>query len=169
MSVPNKDRFERLDEDAMAGTSKFMNRWGDLGEPEEQRRRMSVGDFVARIWTLYGPPDGVGFEGFHYAFRDRETGTVFTAYAAGSGTAYGACFEEGLDHAQTESAIKAFDALLESAEPQDCEIEYETDFGVVRSGVRDGQPYDEIDEDAELDDDDDEEEDEDDEADEEGE
>lgn len=34
------------------------------------------GDFLSRLWALFGPPNGVGHEGFYYDLRDRETGLI---------------------------------------------------------------------------------------------
>ena len=81
-------RFERVEPSVLGGTSKIRHR---------PVNRYSIGDFVSRIWALYGPPDSVVYEGFSYAFKDTETGLVFSAYAAGSrvGTMVGADRKKG--------------------------------------------------------------------------
>ncbi|CAG0929508.1 hypothetical protein TFLX_01324 [Thermoflexales bacterium] len=132
--IVDPSRFERVD---------FAKR--ELWTPNwRTRSRLSkghIGDFVSRIWALYGPPDSVGYEGFSCRFRDKETELVFEAFSAGYGPSYGAYSQ---DAAVFESVVDMFDALLKAATPADCEIEYETDFGVYRSGARNGIPFDEM-------------------------
>ena len=104
-------------------------------------REAFIGDFVSRIWANFGAPDQVDFEGFSYAFQDTETGLFFSAYSAGSGPAYGG-FRERED--ELLAVLDVFDQLLEASTPADCDIEYETDFGLYHSGAKDGEPYDEM-------------------------
>jgi hypothetical protein len=107
------------------------------------RSRLSkghIGDFVSRIWALYGPPDSVEYEGLSYRFRDKENELAFHAFSAGYGPSYGAHCQDAVIF---ESVIDVFDALLQATMPADCEIEYETDFGLYHSGARDGIPFDE--------------------------
>jgi hypothetical protein len=136
MSVDEKaidpSRFERVEPVYALGTGRIRNRVV-LG------RNAFIGDFVSRIWAHYGPPDSIHFEGFDYTFRDKETGLIFSAYSAGSGPAYGGNRQDAI---KLEPVLAAFDRLLESTTPADCEIEYETDFGLYHSGARDGIPFD---------------------------
>jgi hypothetical protein len=127
--VVDPSRFERVDPANSLRTGQIRN-----------RVPLSRGDFVSRIWALYGPPDSIQYEGFDYTFRDKKTKIIFTAYSAGSGPAYGGTQQ---DADRLESVLIAFDNLLESTKPADCEIEYETDFGLYRSGARNGIPFDE--------------------------
>jgi len=115
-----------------SGTSNIINR-------EIKNPYALIGDFLSRIWAIYGKPDSINYEGFDYTFQDKETGLIFTAYSAGSGPAYGGKYEE---KKILIPIFKIFDEMLDSVIPADCEIEYETDFGMMKSGAKDGVPYD---------------------------
>jgi hypothetical protein len=131
----NPTRFVRVPRKGLLGSSKIRNRTFSSWHPTR-----STGDFLSRIWALYGPPDSVEFEGFFYAFRDTETGISFSAYSAGSGPAFGGF---PVDRGRLVSVLDEFEAMLDKTNPADCQIEYETDFGLYRSGSRNGRPFDE--------------------------
>ncbi len=124
-------RFERVDQSSMIGTS-HIRHYSGIG--------FSIGDLLSRIWALYGPPDNVMFEGFSYVFKDRETGLIFTAYSAGSGPGFGGRSNE---ISKLQPVLDSFEQLLSKTRPVDCQIEFETDFGLYRSGARNGIPFDE--------------------------
>ncbi len=124
-------RFGRVASSEAVGTGRARNRINV--QPTNDS-----GDFLSRLWALYGPPDEVGYEGFSYTFRDKETGVVFTAYSAGSGPAYGGFSK---DASKLDSVLDLFEELLQSTKPADCEIEFETDFGIYRTGAKDGIPF----------------------------
>jgi len=134
------ERFERVASDQLDWSGKIRNRSEFTGLGGMRTGSAPVGDFLSRIWANYGPPDSVAFEGFAYAFRDKQTGLPFSAYAAGSGPPYGG-FPK--DQQQLMQVLAAFDNLLVNTTPADCQIEYDTDFGPMRSGSRDGKPFDE--------------------------
>lgn len=77
-----------------------------------------IGDFLSRIWNLYGEPKGVNYEGFNYTFQDSQAGLIFTAYSAGSGPAYGGKFEE---REKLLPVIKSIDDMLDLTPHADCE------------------------------------------------
>lgn len=122
----NKNDFVKIDSKLSIGTSKVEN------------SGRSVGDFLSRIWANYGPPNGIQFEGFHYIFKHVPSGLLFSAYSAGSGPAYGGKSEK---REELIPIIDQFEKLLESTTPADCEIEYDTDFGKVRAGAKNDQPF----------------------------
>ncbi len=126
----NAKRFVRISPAELEGSSGIRNR---VFSP-------LTGDFLARIWALYGPPDSVQFEGFFYAFQDTETGIRFSAYSAGSGPGFGG-FPK--DKESLLPVLDQFETMLDQTKPADCQIEYETDFGLYRSGSRHGEPFDE--------------------------
>jgi hypothetical protein len=66
-------RFEQVSSSEAAGTGRVRNRIN-------LQKSDAFGDFLSRLWALYGPPSEVGYEGFDYTFRDKETGVIFTAY-----------------------------------------------------------------------------------------
>jgi len=97
------------------------------------------GEFLGRLWALFGPPDQVGDGGFDYALRDRTTGLAFNAYSGASGPAYGV---EPARRAAMGSVLEVFDRVLDQTAPADCEIEYESEErGPYRVGSLGGQPF----------------------------
>ena len=97
------------------------------------------GEFLGRLWALFGPPDQVGDGGFDYALRDRTTGLAFNAYSGASGPAYGV---EPAQRAAIGPVLEAFDRLLDQTAPADCEIEYESDErGPYRVGSLGGRAF----------------------------
>ena len=131
----NPARFVRVSQTELLGSSKIRNYVFSTLHPTR-----STGDFLSRIWALYGSPDSVQFEGFSYAFRDTKTGICFSAYSAGSGPAFGGF---PVDREQLLPVLDDFGAMLDETKPVDCQIEYETDFGRYRSGSRNNKPFDE--------------------------
>jgi len=131
-----ENKFQRVKDSLSRGTSKIINR-------EMKNPNSMIGDFLSRIWKIYGEPKRVSYEGFEYTFKDKKTGLIFTAYSAGSGPAYG-----GNEHEREKLIliINEFDKMLDSVIPADCEIEFETDFGIMKSGAKNGIPYDKIEE-----------------------
>ena len=97
------------------------------------------GDFLGRLWALFGPPDQVGDGGFDYALRDCTTGLAFNAYSGASGPAYGV---EPARRAAMGSVLEVFDRVLDQTAPADCEIEYESEErGPYRVGSLGGRPF----------------------------
>jgi hypothetical protein len=83
-------------------------------------------------------------DGFVYAFRDRETGDVISAYSGESGPALGGA-AGGSDEelSRIASSVDAFAALMDATEPAACQLEFETDYGRARVGVRAGEWFEE--------------------------
>ena len=79
------------------------------------------------------------YDGFHYTFRDQETGCVFTAYAGGSGPAYGG-FRK--DSERLRPVIEEFNALLDASSIADCELQFESDDVTMKIGAKDRIPCD---------------------------
>jgi len=125
------DRFELAEDKSAYGTSLFKNR--EINNP-----KIFIGDFLSKLWSLYGKPESIFYEGFSYTIRDKETGVIFTAYCSGSGPAYGG-FQK--DFENLNLIITDFEELLLTTPNADCEIEFETDFGVMKCGSEDGKPY----------------------------
>ncbi len=143
--VPLPSRFE-LVETASARRSVRARAWGSLDDLRTGNPgRMSLGNWLCRIWTHYGPPQEVLRDGFVYAFRDTVTGDIITAYSAGSGPAMGGVVldEQGLPiegaQARVSGSVNAFIALIDATTPNECELEVATDYGNTRIGVRDGE------------------------------
>lgn len=134
MVLKAKESFVRIDDTFAIGTSLLMNR--NITNVEGFR-----GDFLSRLWTLYGKPNGVAYEGFQYTFKDVQTGLIFTAYSAGSGPAYGGNSE---NKTALIPIITKFDKMLDETENADCEVSFETDFGTLKAGAKNGKPYDKL-------------------------
>lgn len=124
--------FERVNDNLSNGTSLIKNR-------EIKNPKAFIGDFLSRIWKLYGKPKQISDDGFGYTFRDKKTGLIFTVYSAGSGPAYGGNSE---NIEKLKSIIERFDKMLDNTENADCEIEIETDYGNLKTGAKNGIPYD---------------------------
>ncbi len=118
------------------------------------------GDFLGRIWSLYGPPgSGETFEIFHYDFLDRKTGILFTATSGKSGPSYGGASKyvgpypppaipgphvtQGIDRAVFLEVVKRFEALLAQASLAECMLVQKNDDGLFRVGARGGKPFEE--------------------------
>jgi hypothetical protein len=129
-----KDKFQRIDDKYANGTSWLMQREYD----SSKYMNTFIGDFLSRIWYLYGAPEGEMYEGFQYTFKHVETGLLFTAYSAGSGPAYG-----GNDKKKKKllPVITEFDEMLNKSKNADCEISIETDFGTYKVGAKNGKPF----------------------------
>jgi hypothetical protein len=99
-----------------------------------------IADFLSRLWALFGAPD-IEDKGFSYTFKDIETMLLFTAYSASSGPCYG-----GIRGTEKEllPVVRLFDELLSQITPVDCEIEFQTDFGNLLFGSRNGAPYEKV-------------------------
>jgi len=119
---------ERFVRDPSVDGDKLRNRPGDA----------PAGDFLGRLWTLFGAPDLVGDSGFTYGLRDRQTGLGFTAYSGPSGPAYGG------DPRQARAlapVLDDFDALVDAAPLADCALEFPARSGRFVIGVTDGEPF----------------------------
>lgn len=128
----DQSRFERINNYlALVGTSKIRNRI-NLDKTDD------FGDFLSRLWALFGPPEEIHYEGFTYTLKDTVTDLVFSAYSAGSGPAYGG-HHQNID--ELLPILDIFDELLSETILADCEVEFETDFGIYRTGARDGIPF----------------------------
>jgi hypothetical protein len=124
-------RFERSGKDC--GGSKIRNRWGS----DAPSARAHPGELLGRLWGLFGAPDHIEYEGFTYSLRDRETGFCFRVYSGASGPAYGGRQEDAM---ALGPVLDSLDVLLDSFEPAERLIEYDTDFGRYATGWSDGRP-----------------------------
>lgn len=143
--VPSADRFEPVDPE-LARRATRARGWATIADLRSGApARLSLGNWLCRVWTHYGAPGAVQNDGFVYAFRDRETGDVISAYSAGSGPAMGGIVigEDGLPLAGAQqrvtASVDAFVALMDATVPAPCELELPGDHGAIRVGVRDGE------------------------------
>jgi hypothetical protein len=114
-----------------AGAARLREGTGARGEP---------GNFLCRLWALYGPPPGTPEGGFRYVVQDAELGYVLVAYADAGGPAFGAVItnEEGHrlgDEDRITRSVDDFARLVDATRPVDCALE----VGGRTIGVRAGQ------------------------------
>lgn len=128
-------RFEKSDRGCLGG--KLRNRY----DPRSPTSRSDApGDFLARLWTLFGPPNEVGDEGFSYHLVDRQTGLMLEAYSGASGPAYAGRPE---DAERLLPVLDELDRLLDGTSLSDCVVEYETERGWYRVGAANGRAFEE--------------------------
>ena len=127
MTMTDRNRFER-------------NAGNCLGSGFGHRPACThPGEFLGRLWALFGPPDHIGDGGFDYALRDRKSGLAFNVYSGASGPAYGV---EPAHRVAIGPVLDAFDRLLDQTAPADCEIEYESEeWGPYRVGSLNGRAF----------------------------
>ncbi len=136
MSLSNS-RFVRVSNSDCVGSYKIFSR-SDVQSYRLDDYQFEIGDFFARIWSFFGKPDFVSYEGFEYTFKDIENGIVFSAYSGASGPSYGGrCENEQL----YKDSIQAFEKLLEGAQLVDCKVKFFTDFGILITGAKDGDIF----------------------------
>lgn len=92
------------------------------------RGRGSAGNFLCRLWALYGPPPGTPEGGFRYVVHDEELGYVLVAYADARGPALGAVItnEDGHrigDEDRITRSVDALASLIDATRPIDCALE----------------------------------------------
>jgi hypothetical protein len=97
------------------------------------------GDFLSRMWTNFGKPESIMFEGFNYFIKDQQTNIVFLAFFGASGPGYAA---KKNDLAAIKPRIAELELILDHSKNADCEEEIETDFGIFLCGAKNGIPYD---------------------------
>jgi hypothetical protein len=97
------------------------------------------GDLLSRMWTHFGKPESIMFEGFNYFIKDKQTNIIFLAFFGASGPGYAA---KKNDIEKIKPRVSAFEVMLDNSKNADCEEEIETDFGVFLCGAKNGVPYD---------------------------
>jgi hypothetical protein len=105
-------------------------------------RSLDRGEFVGRLWALFGRPHR-RHGGFEYYIRDNETGLDFIAYAGRSGPCYGGEIET---RSALRGVVEAFEELLDATQPVECSLEYtpesELATGIWIVGYRAGRSFD---------------------------
>lgn len=91
------------------------------------RGRGSSGNFLCRLWALYGPPPALPEDGFRYVVHDEELDYVLVAYVDDRGPALGAVItnEEGHrigDEDRIARSVDALATLIDATRPIDCEL-----------------------------------------------
>lgn len=97
------------------------------------------GDLLSRMWTHFGKPESILYEGFNYFIKDTQTNIIFLAFFGASGPGYAAKRDE---IEKIKPRISELETLLDHSKNADCEEEIENDFGVFLCGAKNGIPYD---------------------------
>ncbi|HET9990600.1 MAG TPA: hypothetical protein VFQ65_18855, partial [Kofleriaceae bacterium] len=130
--MANKPRFERAKDVAGVGIDS---------------REGPPGEYLAKLWTLFGPPEGESDGSAYYSVRDRETGRKFLVSTNAAGVSYGGApiSSHPRDFEKTEKAygpvFAAFDALLAVTPLADCTVEMQVGDGKIILGAKDGVPF----------------------------
>ena len=136
------DAFEVVDL-ALAERAERARSWAArdvLATSPDVVARRSVGNWLCRLETRFGPPREISAAGCRYALRDRTTTYVVTAYADASGPALGGVLHDGARPIDLETMVRVVDrpaALLDATVPDDCELALKRGARVV--GVRGGE------------------------------
>ncbi len=97
------------------------------------------GDLLSRMWTHFGKPESILYEGFNYFIKDRQSNIIFLAFFGASGPGYAAKRDE---IEKIKPRISELETILDHSKNADCEEEIENDFGVFLCGAKNGIPYD---------------------------
>ena len=130
----------------MASEPRF-ERAKDVGGGRIDSREGSPGEYLAKLWTLFGPPEGQSDGGAYYSVRDRNTGREFVVSTNALGISYGGPFvsPEPRDFEKTEKAyapvFAAFDSLLAVTPLADCTFELKVGDGKIILGAKDGVAF----------------------------
>lgn len=112
-----------------------------------ESREGSPGEYLAKLWTLFGPPEGESDGSAYYSVRDRETGQEFEVSTNALGISYGAALESTSPSdfvAKGEllaPMFAAFDALLAVTPLADCTFEMKVGYGRIVLGANGGVPF----------------------------
>lgn len=98
------------------------------------------GDFLGRLWALFGRPDRLDY-GFTYPLKDEVTGIWFHVGWGGSGPHY----ISGASVQTLRAVARGVEELLAATPPADCawvaDVEIDHGGGKERYGVRGGKPF----------------------------
>jgi hypothetical protein len=122
----------------MIAAARFERGHAGAGALVRHIENMTRAELLARMWTLFGPPDEVSDGGFRYDIRDRETAQEFEVFSGASGPAYGGPL---YDRESIEPVLAAFDVLLARAPLADCHLEIPVVDGKLVLGAKNGAPF----------------------------
>ncbi|MDW9379950.1 hypothetical protein [Chryseobacterium sp. JV558] len=137
MDVKNAPEFIKISKSELKETDLETLELVDFGKIRNQSA--PYGDFLSRMYTHFGKPESIMFEGFNYLIRDKQTDIVFLAFFGASGPGY-AAKKNNIE--KIKPRISELELILDNSKNADCEEEIETDFGIFLCGAKDGIPYD---------------------------
>lgn len=129
-----------------ASTSRFERSEG-AGGARVDSRIGSPAEYLAKLWTLFGAPDGAADGRAFYGVRDRETGQEFEVSTNAAGISYGAAPDSPDPSAfvakgeALEPVLAVFDALLAATPLADCTFELQVGDGRIILGAKAGVPF----------------------------
>jgi len=131
----------------MASKPRF-ERAKDVGGAGIDSREGSPGEYLAKLWTLFGPPEGEADGSAYYSVRDRETGQTFRVSTNALGISYGAALAASSPRDAVEKGealapmFAAFDALLARTPLADCRLEMQVGNRKLVLGAKNGVGFD---------------------------
>ncbi len=137
MNIKNTHEFIKVSKSELKATDMEALELVSFGKIRNESA--PYGDFLSRMYTHFGKPESVMFEGFNYLIRHKQTDIVFLAFFGASGPAYAA---KKNDIEKIKPRISELENILDNSKNADCEEEIETDFGLFLCGAKDGIPYD---------------------------
>jgi hypothetical protein len=123
---------------ALAARAERARSWSGRGAlREDESARHSIGNWLCRLETHFGPPAETTATGFRYVLRERATGYVITAYADGGGPALGGVLRDDarpIDLEQMSAIVDRFASLMDATVPSPCRLTLGTRTVGVESG-----------------------------------
>ncbi|WP_223599771.1 hypothetical protein [Chryseobacterium sp. GVT01B] len=78
MDVKNTSEFVKISKSELKETDLKTLELVDFGKIRNESA--PYGDFLSRLYTHFGKPENIMFEGFNYLIRDKQTDIVFLAF-----------------------------------------------------------------------------------------
>ncbi|MDN5215133.1 hypothetical protein QQ020_23835 [Fulvivirgaceae bacterium BMA12] len=105
---------------------------------QHSHKEALVGDFLSKLWFNFGETKDYGYDGYTYAIEHIPTGIVFSAYNGSAGPSFGG-FEK--DKESLSEILNKFELLLKQSNYADCELTFNTDYGELSVGAKNGTPF----------------------------
>jgi hypothetical protein len=126
---PERHEFEPTSKlVSTCGADSWHPPWGRLFA-----KKTYLTEFLGRLWSLFGAPNGDDGKGFVYTLRETTTGTILTAYAGASGPSFGNVT------GKRDVVVDALEALVNATKPVDCRCE--VDYGASTIGIAKGKHF----------------------------
>ena len=134
-----ESHFQRVSEYTVTDPAPFCYRFCLSGKNKNSVLGIAdihAGDFLGRLWTLFGEPDACR-TGFGYPLLYTPANLPFTAYHDAM-AAYGSPEQ---DPQKLVPVLYYFEELLKRTTPTECSYVFDSGYGRYMLGVENGQPY----------------------------
>lgn len=130
------NNFEKMSE-GIAETGKFCSR----NEVAKNINKLAEeGDFLSKLWSIFGEPSEIHEGGYTYGLRYKPEELTFNAYVYTSGPSYSWSVPE-IGPEKLKSILRELEEQLGEADPSECSVSYDSDYGKVITGYKDGAPF----------------------------